>query len=449
MFGDSQDQENPRTVLTAREVVLWAVCLLLAVEINNVVYHYTPVSDALVYLARGREFAELAFFNPVTNWNFAPGYSLVLALTAPITAFEPGRIAAFQSLTYFAAALTLVRRLSLAGVLRDVRSARLALGLLVFTPTFWFPLGTIGPEALTGALVMLVSAALLRSRESERRSDLLGTSLWMGLLVLMRFEWLFLPFVGALVVKGRRRPVAVAWLLVCPALALGLNAARNSVMYGEPVVFSYGGGIVVYSGNNLNRDGSYHSSYMPGFIPATREAEWASLLALRDTDFSQFAKEQNSFYLRLAREAWATAPLDQLSVVPLKLGKLWAMPSHFDIYTADANYKRSLQIGELFSFPRWPWYGPWKHAVYLLLHWLLLAFVGAGFVGHWQRRSHSSENARAFFSYVAAVVSVFSLLFAGPLYGLPRFHVPVLMLGTFAAAQPLSGLFTWIRTMRK
>ncbi len=449
MLGESEDRGNLGSPLASRLAVLWAIGLALAVAVNNVVYHYTPATDALVYLARGKEFAELSFFNPLTNWNYAPGYSLFLALTSPITAFKPALIAALQSLLFFAAAFVFVRRLFRARILADARLARVTLALLVCNPNLWFPLGAIGPESLVGALVLLVSVAFLRSRESQQRRHLLGASAWLGLLVLMRFEWLFLPFLGAFVVKARQRPQALAWLLVCPILAVGLNSARNQVTYGEPKLLSYASGAVIYSGNNLNLDGSYHSSEVSGFVPEAHEPERARLQALKTRDFRQWVKDQDAFFKRLAREAWVEAPLAQLAVIPLKLGKLWVMPNHFDIYTADANFTRSLQIAELFSFQRWPWYGPWKHGFYLVLHWLLLALIGAGLVGHWRGRRGLSDDARVFFSYVVAVAVLISLVFAGPLYGLPRFHVPVLMLLTFLAAQPLTNLVVRFRPARQ
>lgn len=418
------------TKLNVTSIVL-LICVVLA---NNAIYGYVPVRDALVYLQRAREFSRLDFFNPETNWNFAPGYSAFLALSSPLTGFGIPRIAALQCVLYVAALARLFSALELSGLLTTSGKFVVTL-LLLCNPNLWFPLGAVGPESLVSSLLLFTSASLLRSREVGGARSQLVSSAWMGALILVRFEWIFLPMVGS-VLAGQARAKALGILLVCPALAISVNAIRNDITFGEPKLFSYGGGIVSYAGNNPNLDGSFHIAASPRYIPAIHQLEWNRLQAMRTIDFPRFIRDQDAFFTRLAQESWMEAPLDQLSVIPLKLGKLWAMPNHFDIYTADHKFTRTLQIEELFNRQRWPWYGLWKHGFYLLLHWVTLVIAAAGIVTHWRRWEHLPAAGRAFLIYVTFVIAAVCFLFAVPLYGLPRFHTPVLVLALVLAGRP-------------
>ena len=81
-------------------LLVGAACLAGLSILNNVIYHYQPSNDALIYLARGREFARFEFVNPATNWSLAPGYSLLLAILSPLTGWRPQLIAMWQAMLF-------------------------------------------------------------------------------------------------------------------------------------------------------------------------------------------------------------------------------------------------------------------------------------------------------------------------------------------------------------
>ena len=60
-------------------------------------YGYEPASDSLVYLARAAEFARGEFLNPVTSWNYAPSYSLFLAIPMVFGISLPWALVAIQA----------------------------------------------------------------------------------------------------------------------------------------------------------------------------------------------------------------------------------------------------------------------------------------------------------------------------------------------------------------
>ena len=414
-------------------------CLACLIILNNVIYHYQPSNDALIYLALGREFARFEFVNPATTWSLAPGYSLFLAILSPLTGWKPQFIAMWQAVLFYVAALAYVRELRRGHVLRDPLEFRLAFLLLVGNPNLWFPMGAIGSEFLAGVLVLLVTTALLRARRIQTNGALLVASGWLGCLAITRFEWLALPFLAVFLLPKSKRGRAALLLVIGPMLALALNGFRNQITFGEFRPMSYGGGAAIYGGNNLNLDGSWHKGEdWDIYVPEAHHTAFHKLQDLKTENFNQFVREQDAFWRELAREAWASGPVIQLGVIPLKFGKLWAMPNHFDIYTGDRTYVRSLQIAELLNVNRWPWYGPWKHGLYLFLHWVLLGLVGVGFIRSWRERTN--HDARAFCLYVFAVFAAMSLIFAVPLYGLSRFHVPILMLLSSFAVNPLASL---------
>ena len=408
----------------------------LVVLANDIVYGYEPGPDAIAYLTRARQFARLDLLDPRTNVMLAPGYSAFLAAVGWIAGFAPLLLVASQALLYLGAVELFVRTLAAQRILRPGREPLLARALLLGNPNLWFLAGTIGAELLVAVLLLAITALLLRWREEVgMRSGWLASAAC-GLLAVTRFEWSLLPLLAPVLVRGGRgRARRTAVLLLGPILALSANAWRNHEMFGRPWPFSFGAGTVTYGGNNPNLDGSWHdAATTPGYVLPRHRQALAELAALERRDLRAWAPRQDRFWRGLAAEAWRERPLAQLAVVPLKLGKLWAMPLHFDLYTSDRGFRRSLLLGELFRRDRWPWYAPWKHGLYLVLHWLLLGAVAIGAREVWRRRA-VVPAAGHLVAWALAITAGVSLLYALPWYGLPRFHGPLMpLLSVFAAA---------------
>jgi hypothetical protein len=420
-----------------------------AVVANAAVYDDALGPDALVYLARARQFASFDFLDPATNALLAPGYSLFLALAGVGVGFSPMVIVAAQAALYAGAAELLVGALHAQQLLRSTERT-FARGLLLANPNLWFLPGRLGAEFLVAVLIVAITALVLRWRSEAR--DRLGwtASALAGLLAVTRFEWALLPLAAIPLLGGGRRRASrrLAILLVGPMVVLGANAARNERMFGRLWPFSFSSGLVAYGGNNLNGDGSWHNAATnPLYLPAYARGEYRGIEALASQDVRRHVLEQDRFFRRLAGEAWRARPLDQLATIPLKLGKLWAMPLHFDIYTADGRFRRSLLVGELFDRDRWPWYAPWKHGFYLFGHWAVLAAVVAGLRLCW-RRGRQDEAARRFTLYGLALIGGASALYSVPLYGLPRFHGPLLPVLSVFAALALAAAFRSVPSPR-
>jgi hypothetical protein len=429
-----------RRLPSALAAGLSAAAFPLVVLANDAVYGYAPGPDALVYLARARQFARLELLDSRTNAMLAPGYSAFLAAVGWIAGYAPMLLVAAQALLYLAAVELFVRTLAARRILHRGGEPLLARVLLLGNPNLWFLAGTIGAELLVAVLLLAITALLLRWRDEAgmRRGWLASAAC--GFLAVTRFEWSLLPLLAPVLLRdGRGRAVARrgAVLLLGPILALSANAWRNHQMFGRAWPFSFAAGSVTYGGNNPNLDGSWHDvATTPGYVLPRHHEALAELDALAQRDLRAWAPRQDRFWRALAAEAWRERPLAQLAVVPLKLGKLWAMPLHFDVYTNDRGFRRSLLLGELFRRDRWPWYAPWKHGAYLLLHWLLLAAVAIGMRAVWLRRA-AVPAAGELVAWALAVTAGVSVLHALPWYGLPRFHGPLVpLLSAFAAAAP-------------
>lgn len=439
-MSEPGDADPPRARRRARAFAggLAAAAFPLAVLANDAIYGYMPGPDALVYLSRARQFARLELLDPRTNAILAPGYSALLAAIGWIAGFEPMLLVAVQAALYLAAVELFVRTLAARRVLLPGPEPLLARGLLLGNPNLWFLAGTLGAELLVAVLLLAITALLLRWRdEAGMRSGWLASAAC-GLLAVTRFEWCLLPLLAAVLLRGSGEMARrLAILLLGPILALSANAWRNQEMFGRPWPFSFGAGSVSYGGNNPNLDGSWHdAATTPGYVLPRHRGALAELDALARRDVRAWAPRQDRFWRSLAAEAWRERPLSQLALVPLKLGKLWVMPLHFDVYTGDRGFRRSLLLGELFRNDRWPWYAPWKHGVYLLLHWLVLAAAAIGMRSVWRRRDTVPAAGRLVV-WALALTAGMSLLYAVAWYGLPRFHGPLLpLLSVFAAAVP-------------
>jgi hypothetical protein len=256
------------------------------------------------------------------------------------------------------------------------------------------------------------------------------------MLVLTKFEYLIVVFIAAgyLAFQGRRTPLIT--LVAVLLSALTMNAWRNAAIYGRPNPFSFGSGTVIYGGNNLNGDGSWHMpSITPGYIPQQAQMTYDRITSL---DAASRCLEQDHFFKELAIEAWRQDPLQQLGTIPLKFLKLWLLPADLDIYTQNKRLVHGLQLGALFSTDQWPLPGIIRHAVELIIHWSVLACLILGLAIRVRHRALNGSEL-----LIIAVAMMLSLLYAVPFYGLGRFHVPALMLVSYLLAGPVMSVAAW------
>ncbi|HTB32612.1 MAG TPA: hypothetical protein VK808_11330, partial [Bacteroidia bacterium] len=180
-------------------------------------------------------------------------------------------------------------------------------------------------------------------------------------------------------------------------------------------VTAFNAGEALYGGNNENLDGSPHVFEMHKniFIPKDKMEAYNNILALPAV---YSIPKRDSFYHELAIEAWKTDPVQQIGVIPEKLAKNWLLPGMFDIYTNDTTKTRGLQLSKLLSIKYFNnvWYAPYKHLLYMVIHWALLLLVVWGIL------RLKKQNR---FQLAVFILLLFYLLYTIPFCGLPRFHV--------------------------
>lgn len=418
------------------KAILWMGAIHITLVLLFIqIFEYRPVFDSLRYLHVAHEFSQLRFSDadPAMHCNTAPGYPLFLMVLSPITRHSTYAIALFQALLFVIALRSLVNALVRSGVI-DQGHALGCMLIPLFIPDIIHVNGWVLTESLTTSLLLILMAGTLcRPASPTARSAwvLAGT-----MLVLTKFEYLIVVIIAAgyLAFQGRRTPLVTLGAVLLTTLVL--NAWRNAAIYGRPNPFSYGSGTVVYGGNNLNGDGSWHMpSITPGYIPQHAQKTYDRITSL---DAGSRCLEQDRFFKDLAIEAWQQDPLQQLGTIPLKFLKLWLLPADLDIYTQNTRLVQGLQLGTLFSNDQWPLPGIIRHAFELIIHWAALACL---FLGLAIRVRHRVLNGSELL--IIAVALTLSLLYAIPFYGLGRFHVPALMLVSYLMAGPVMSVATW------
>jgi hypothetical protein len=420
-------RRKPWTSAGAVAVTLFALLSLL----HDVVYSYRPAHDALVYLARAREFASGSFLRPESNWNLAPGYSLFLApfFLSGLHTPWPVLVAA-QAAVLGTSLLFLLRALERAGVLTH-SGVQVVIFVAALDPELWSLAGELYSEVLAAALLAISLALALRTGLSRRTEALLLGGACAALVV-TRFEYVvLLPGLLLLVLVGRRAALlrAVA-LTVAPAVVLGANAYRNAVMFGVATPFSFGGGTVLYAGVNAAGTASWHSNQCAPdtyrrYVPAPFQASFAaSCLDVTEGRQSSHVR-MDSLYRAMARYQWGHHTWEALSYIPDRLAKLWLVPGAFDIYTGDAEFHVGLRLGGYFDRRLWPWYGPIKHAAYFAVYWVTLALIVGGGVTLLRRKVPGSL---VWLQLSGGTVLLLSAAYGVAFYGLPRFHFPALVI---------------------
>jgi hypothetical protein len=401
-----------------------------------IIYDYAPTGDSLRFLNVATEYGsfDLDALDPLMNCHTAPGYPLLLLLIRSIAGHSSFLIAIAQSLLFAASLWLLLLTLRERAVLKD-QHIPWAFGIALFSPEiFVFNSFTLS-ESFTATLVVTVVAACLRPAPSLVTTLLLLISAtW---LFLTRFEYLFiLPAILYVLLKDRRW-MSAGSLVVVVLFCFHLNALKNEFLYDRYNPFSFGGGTVMYGGNNQNLDGSWHVATRElSYLPKDAVAEY---LDLRGRPVVDYCVEQDAFFKRLAIQAWKEDPFEQLLVIPTKFMKLWLIPARFDPYSGQQVFKKGLQLGMFFDDSLWPWYAKYKHAFYILIHWVLLGVALFGFGRRMAAlgwRGADRYDMLAIYCLLGA-----SCIYSVPFYGLGRFHVPVFPLLIIYAAYVVMPLF--------
>jgi hypothetical protein len=399
------------------------------------IFEYRPVFDSLRYLHVADEFRQLRFSDadPAMHCNTAPGYPLFLAVLSPITGHNTYAIAFLQAMLFVIGLRSLVNALVRTGVIDHGRAIWYML-IPLLIPDIIHVNGWVLTESLTTSLLLILMAGTLFKPASPAAQ--VGWILAGTMLVLTKFEYLIVVFIAAgyLAFKGRRTPLISLGAILLAVLVL--NAWRNATIYGRPNPFSFGSGTVVYGGNNLNGDGSWHMpSTTPGYIPQHAQGKYDRIASL---DADARCLEQDRFFKDLAMEAWQQDPVQQLRTIPLKFLKLWLLPADLDIYTLDTHFVPGLQLGTLFRPARWPLPGVIRHATELLFHWMVLTCLILGLAIRVRQRELTEGEL-----LIITVALTLSLLYAIPFYGLGRFHVPALMLVSYLVTGPVMSAASW------
>jgi hypothetical protein len=271
-------------------------------------------------------------------------------------------------------------------------------------------------ESLCGSLILLVLGCLVEgfSKKNIKFLFIVATCF----LIVTRFEYLLiLPIILIPLIRQQRLRL-MSFTIISLSLVLAINGFKNYKIYQKFNPFSYGSGTVLYGGNNLNGDGSWHIGYVTSnYIPNNQYEKYRSFEKLND---KCSCIEQNKFYKELARDSWRKNWMFQLSVIPLKFMKLWLIPNNFDFYTLQTEIISGLQIKSLFDDRIWPWYAKYKHGFYLIIYWGYLIAIILGFVIKIRATGVKKEDI-----YIISLFLVISFLYSVPFYGLGRFHVPI------------------------
>lgn len=382
-----------------------------------IVFDYQQISDSTRYLAVANELASFKFhFSAGMNCNTAPGYPLFLALIKPLTWHNMYLIAIFQSILFILSFRYFVNAIQSKYQISKIAILILCVFVLL-NPEIIHLNGATLTESLAASLMLLICGVLVNKLENKYDKPILVICI--AFLILTKMEYiLILPFLILYLFLIKERKIIVLTLSVLFGL-LTLNGIKNQQTYGVFKMTSFGSGTVIYGGNNLNLNGSWHiHGKTKNYVPKVYENEFDSIYKLNS---SCACIKQDSLYKKMALEAWKHNYFDQLKVIPVKLGKLWLLPGSMDFYTGQTEIYRGLQLEKLFSDDLFPWYGKWKHGAYLFIYWISLAM---SIIGLWFKiKKYKFDNIDLL---IISILLVNTLMYSIPFYGLGRFHLPVI-----------------------
>ena len=271
-------------------------------------------------------------------------------------------------------------------------------------------------ESLTGSLLILLTYSLLKIWYLNNAGGLLIFIL--PILTLTKFEYAFLiPFVALILIYKRKHYIA---LLVGCSLFFGLtiNGAKNKLIYGKFNPTSFGSGLVIYGGNNLNGDGSWHKvRHSSKYID---EESFSIYDSISNLSPETFCLERDILFKKMTLNALNANPIKVISTYPLKFQNLWLLPPNMYFHTGKTEFNSGLQLGELFDSKLYSTKGIIKHILYLATHWLSLSLILIGLTSRILKRPVHLLDVGAVF----LILSI-SFIYAVPFYGLGRFVMPL------------------------
>lgn len=382
-----------------------------------VIFDYQQISDSLRYIAVANEFASFKFqFSTGLHCNTAPGYPIFLALIKPLTWHNMFLIAVIQSIVFIVSFWYFLFQIKLRYKLSN--SAIFVLNVFVLlNPEIIHLNGSTLAESLGASLMLFVCGSL--TNFFRKQYDNFIFVLCFSFLVLTKMEYMLLVFVLIPFLLFIKKHKIILITSVSLLGLLFLNGFKNQNIYGVFKMTSFGSGTVIYGGNNLNLDGSWHiHNKTKNYLPEKYEIIFDFI---NRTEPACACIKQDSLYKKMAIDAWEKSYTDQIKVIPIKLGKLWLLPGSIDFYTGQKEIFKGLQLEKLFSDELWPWYGKWKHGAYLLVYWVSLIL---SMIGLYIKVNYYGFDKIDFL--IISILLVNTVMYSIPFYGLGRFHLPVL-----------------------
>ncbi len=401
--------------------ILIAILHLIFVVVNITVYSdifNQNNDDSKRYLHVAKELVSFDYSNmmPYPNCGTAPGYPLFLALFKVVTRLNVYMVAIMQALLYALALYYLISNLYKKEYL-SYPLCVLSFFLVLICPEIFEFNGRTLSESFAGSMILLIFGSMIGGLDKQWPRVIFLISL--SFLVLTRFEYLaIVPFLLLFLIIRKKYLFSVVSVMII-VLLLSANGYKNYRIFGVFYPLSFAGGAVMYAGNNLNGDGSWHVIEKDiNYIPESAQEKYISI---KNKEWRCRCLEEDAFYKELAGDSWKGGNIGfQLKVIPLKVKKLWLLPGSFDYHSGLTQYEKGLQLGILFDSDLWPWYAKYKHAFYLMVYWLFLVMIVAGFV------LKIREHGFSLFDFsVILLFLIVTFLYSVPSYGIGRFHVPV------------------------
>jgi hypothetical protein len=381
-----------------------------------VVFGYEQLGDSPRYIAAAEELLA-GQFTPSVNCNTAPGYPILLMLTKWLTGYNKYIIAILQSIFFVASLAYFSKSIQERYQFNPKLMLLLMLAVVISPEIIHLNISTMTESIVTSFLLIIVGFTFLEKRTQK---DYIYFIIATCLISLTKFEYvLFIIPTFILLLKQSEYKVVLVFISILGS-SLVLNGLKNQQIYGTFKPTSFGAGTVIYGGNNLNLNGSWQIHHKTqDYVPQRYNSIFDSL---NNTCSACACVGRNEVYLDMAIEAWQANYMDQLKVIPLKFGKQWLLPGSMDFYTGQSKIFHGLQLPLLFDDNKWPWYGKYKHGLYLLVYWayLLLSIIGL-FIRY---RTNGFDGMDKLFLFFLLLNSV---LYSIPFYGLGRFHLPVII----------------------
>ena len=288
--------------------------------------------------------------------------------------------------------------------------------LVLFSPEIFQTNQGTATEPLCGSLIYIITGCLINGFKKNIIKVLFISATC--LLTLTNFEYiLILPIIIFSLLRCKQFKLILFTTLFL-AFVFALNGMHNYITYDRFNPLDFNSGNNIYAGNNLNGDGTWHNEWKKSnYLPANKKEEFMSTYGL---DPKCCCIKQDSFFKKLAVEAWKDNWRFQLTIIPTKFLKLWVIPASMDFYCAQTKFEKGLQLKSLFSSKLWPWYGKYKHGVFLLVYWSYLLIIISGF--YFKIKEYRFTYNELF---IISLFLIISFIYSVPFSGIGRFHVPI------------------------